>query len=162
MSGWRTRRDLRFVLAGAQYPQDFSWSENIYLVRHLPPGQHPAFFSSARLTLNVTRQDTAATGRCPSGRLFEAAACGTPIVTEAWKGLESFFEPDRELLRAQTANDMLAVLDRGRTELATMAARAGERVFGQHTSAHRAHELIRLLREAPAGHGAHHAAAARA
>jgi spore maturation protein CgeB len=158
----RARADLRFVIGGAQYPQDFPWSGNIHFVRHLPPGEHPAFFSSARLTLNVTRQDMAAMGWCPSGRLFEAAACGTPIVTDAWEGLESFFEPARELLTARTADDMLAALDRDRNELEIIAGRARERVLGQHTSAHRARELIGLLQDVPAGHGAHHAAAARA
>jgi spore maturation protein CgeB len=156
----RARPDLRFVIGGAQYPQDFPWSDNIHFVRHLPPGEHPAFFSSARLTLNVTRQDMAAMGWCPSGRLFEAAACGTPIVTDAWDGLEPFFEPDRELLTARTTDDVLAALECDHTDLETMAARARERVFDQHTSAHRARELIGLLQDVPARYGTHHAAAA--
>jgi spore maturation protein CgeB len=101
-------------------------------------------------------------GWCPSGRLFEAAACGTPIVTDAWEGLESFFEPGRELLTARTADDVLEALDRDRNELEIIAGRARERVLGQHTSAHRARELIGLLQDVPDGYGAHHAAAARA
>ncbi|MET0221626.1 MAG: glycosyltransferase, partial [Tardiphaga sp.] len=70
----RMRHDLRFLIGGTQYPQDFPWSPNIYFVRHLPPAEHPPFFASSRLTLNVTRQAMADMGWCPSGRLFEAAA----------------------------------------------------------------------------------------
>ena len=83
----------RFVIAGAQYPHSFPWTDNIYFVRHLPPAEHPAFYASARLTLNVTRQAMAAMGWCPSGRLFEAAACGVPILSDDWQGLEEFFTP---------------------------------------------------------------------
>jgi spore maturation protein CgeB len=80
----RRRPELRFVIGGAQYPQTFPWTDNIYFVRHLPPADHPAFYSSSRLTLNVTRRAMAEMGYCPSGRLFEAAACGVPIVTDPW------------------------------------------------------------------------------
>ncbi len=89
----RARPDGRFVLGGSGYPQDFPWTPNTWFVQHLPPGEHGAFFSSSRLTLNVTRRDMAAMGWCPSGRLFEAAACGAPILTDAWPGLEDFFTP---------------------------------------------------------------------
>jgi spore maturation protein CgeB len=143
------RPDLRFLIGGAQYPQDFPWSENIHFVRHLPPGEHPAFFSSSRLTLNITRRDMAAMGWCPSGRLFEAAACGTVLITDTWEGLDAFFEPELEVLTANGAADVLAALDRDDTGLNAIAARARERVLEQHTSAHRARELIGLLESAP-------------
>ena len=50
------------------------------------------------MTLNVTRAAMARMGFCPSGRLFEAAACGTPILSDAWDGLEQFFIPGEEIL----------------------------------------------------------------
>jgi spore maturation protein CgeB len=136
---------LRFVIAGAQYPQDFPWSDNIYFVRHLPPGEHAAFFSSSRLTLNITRQDMAAMGWCPSGRLFEAALCGTPVLTDEWQGLDAFFEPESEIITAATAEDSIAALDRSDVELDRIAKRARERVLAEHTSMHRARELVSLL-----------------
>ncbi len=84
----------RFCLAGAMYPVEFPWADNIFFVRHLPPAEHPAFFCSSRLTLNVTRQAMARMGYCPSGRLFEAAACGgAALLTDAWEGLDQFFTP---------------------------------------------------------------------
>ncbi|HEY1637746.1 MAG TPA: glycosyltransferase [Rhizomicrobium sp.] len=141
----RARPHLRFVIAGAQYPQDFPWSDNIYFVRHLPPAEHAAFFSSSRLTLNITRQDMAAMGWCPSGRLFEAALCGTPVLTDEWQGLDAFFEPESEIITAATAEDSIAALDRSDVELAGIAKRARERVLAEHTSMHRARELVSLL-----------------
>jgi spore maturation protein CgeB len=142
------RPEMRFVLAGAQYPQDFPWTPNTYFVRHLPPDQHATFFSSSRLTLNLTRRDMLAMGWCPSGRLFEAAACGTPIVTDWWPGLDAFFEPEEEVLVAETCEDMLAALDRSDAELRRIGARGRERVLSDHTSARRAEELERLLAQA--------------
>ena len=94
----------RFVIAGAQYPQDFPWTLNIHFLRHMPPPLHPAFFASSRITLNVTRRAMAAMGWCPSGRLFEAAACGAPVLSDAWDGLDEILcagrgDPDRPRYR---------------------------------------------------------------
>jgi spore maturation protein CgeB len=144
----------RFVLGGACYPADFPWADNIFFVRHLPPEEHPAFFASSRLTLNVTRAAMAALGHCPSGRLFEAASCGTPILSDAWEGLESFFAPGREILLARTRADVDTALGLGDGELRRIAAAARERVLAEHTARHRAIQLERLLGERPAAaHG---------
>lgn len=138
----------RFVIAGAQYPQDFPWTANIFFVRHLPPEQHAAFFASSRLTLNVTRAAMAASGWCPSGRLFEAAACGAAILSDAWEGLGAFFAPGEEILIARGPDDTLAALERSETELRRIGEAARARVLADHTSDHRADELLRLLSEA--------------
>ena len=110
----RRRPDSRFVIGGAQYPPHFPWTPNIWFVRHLPPAEHPAFYAASRLTLNVTREAMARSGWCPSGRLFEAAACGVPILTDEWEGLDAFFEPGREILIARGTEDALAALDMAR------------------------------------------------
>ncbi len=157
----RARPRSRFVIGGAQYPREFPWSGNIYFVRHLPPPEHPAFFSSSRLTLNITRRDMAAMGWCPSGRLFEAALCGTPVLTDAWDGLDTFFEPESEIIAAATADDSLAALDRSDVDLQRIAQRARERVLSEHTSAHRARELVSLLNGSTALKPARAAAEAR-
>jgi len=145
MAPAQERPSQRFVIGGAQYPADFPWSDNIYFVQHLPPYEHPAFFSSSRLTLNVTRRAMGDMGWCPSGRLFEAAACATPIVSDVWPGIGSFFEPDREILLAHGTNDVLAALDLTDAELARIARAARERTLTEHTSDHRAAELLELL-----------------
>jgi spore maturation protein CgeB len=144
----RLRPNERFLIGGAQYPQDFPWTNNIYFVRHLPPVEHPAFFCSSRLTLNVTRAAMAEMGWCPSGRLFEAAACGVPILSDTWEGLDAFFTPDKEILAAETTEDALAALDREDAELRHIAQAARERVLAEHTSEHRSRELITILQSA--------------
>jgi spore maturation protein CgeB len=143
----RARRDLRFLIGGAQYPHDFPWSPNIYFVRHLPPAEHAAFFASSRVTLNVTRQAMAAMGWCPSGRLFEAAACGAPIISDRWDGIEQFFSPGEEILLAESVQDTLAALVQNDDALARIARRARERTLEEHSSAKRAQELLLLLEQ---------------
>src|SRR5689334_6618188 len=98
----RRHPDKRFVIGGSGYPHDFPWLQNIWFLQHVPPPDHPAFFAASRMTLNVTRADMAAMGLCPSGRLFEAAACGTPILSDVWSGLDLFYEPGREILVADS------------------------------------------------------------
>lgn len=135
----------RFVLAGALYPREFPWTRNISFVRHLPPGEHPAFFSSSRLTLNVTRRAMAGMGYCPSGRLFEAAACGAPVLSDWWEGLDRFFEPGREILVARSTEDAIRALETPAGELERIAQAARERTLDEHTAAHRTRELESLL-----------------
>ncbi len=137
--------ERRFVLGGALYPQDFSWTENIYFVRHLPPAEHPAFYSSSLLTLNVTRRAMAQMGYCPSGRLFEAAACGTPVLSDRWDGLEQFFEPGREILIACDTAGAIEAMRTPREELDRIGRRARERTLAEHTAARRAGELEHYL-----------------
>lgn len=141
----RRRPEHRFVIAGALYPQEFPWTDNIFFVRHLPPANHPAFYSSGRLTLNVTRRAMAEMGFCPSGRLFEAAACGVPLLSDAWEGLDHFFAPGREIRVARTTEDAIAALETSDEELARMARAARERVLADHTADARARELEAAL-----------------
>lgn len=141
---------LEFLIGGAQYPHDFPWTRNIRFVRHMPPSEHPGFFSSSRWTFNVTRRAMAVNGHCPSGRLFEAAACGTPVISDAWEGLDEFFTPGEEIVVARTTQDVVDALELSDAEADRMALAAYERVLAQHTSDHRVRELERLLEDARA------------
>lgn len=143
----RRAPDRRFVVAGAQYPADFPWAANIAFVRHLPPDRHPAFYAASPLTLNVTRAAMAASGWCPSGRLFEAAACGTAVLSDPFEGLAAFFTPGEEILVADGPEDTLAAIARAPDDLRRIGARARERVLAEHTSDHRADELLRRIEE---------------
>lgn len=131
----------RFVIGGALYPHAFPWTGNIYFVRHIPPHDHSTFYCSSKLTLNVTRGPMAEMGYCPSGRLFEAAACGAPTLTDEWEGLEQFFEPGREILMARTTEDAMAAIELSSEELHKISQAARARVMEQHTAEHRAMEL---------------------
>ncbi|HEU4566089.1 MAG TPA: glycosyltransferase [Gemmatimonadaceae bacterium] len=141
----RRRPAGRFVIGGAQYPQEFPWTPNIFFVRHIPPYMHPAFYCSSRITLNITRRAMAEMGDCPSGRLFEAAACGVPIVSDWWEGLDRFFTPGEEILVARDTADVTDALDLGPDALASIAWAARERVLAEHTAERRAEELVELL-----------------
>jgi spore maturation protein CgeB len=144
----QARRQARFLIGGAAYPKDFPWQPNVFFVRHLPPIQHASFFASCRLTLNVTRAAMARNGWCPSGRLFEAAACGAALMSDTWDGIETFFTPGEEILLVASADDVLAGLDLEERALARLRAAAMERVLSRHTAARRVRELERLLEEA--------------
>jgi len=141
----------RFVLAGAQYPHDFPWTRNIFFLRHLEPALHPALYSSSRATLNITRRAMAQYGYCPSGRLFEAAACGAPIFTDGWEGLKAFFTPGEEVVRVDTAEDVIAAIERPDAELKSIGQRARDRALCEHTADQRARTLITYCNEVAAG-----------
>jgi spore maturation protein CgeB len=145
----RGLRDHRFVVAGPQYPDDISWPDNVERITHLAPREHRGFYNAQRYTLNITRQDMIRAGWSPSVRLFEAAACGTAIISDYWDGLEAFFEPGREILIARTARDTAEYLhDVPEEERRALGARARERVLARHTSEQRAVELETFTREA--------------
>ena len=139
----------RFVVAGPQYPDGISWPRNVEYVAHLPPAEHRAFYNRQRYTLNVTRADMIAAGWSPSVRLFEAAACGTPIVSDRWRGIETLFVPDREIVLAEDCQRVLQILrDTGEDERRAMGERARQRVLAEHTAAHRAEQLESYALEA--------------
>ena len=140
----------RFVIGGAQYPDGFPWTANTYFVRHLPPPEHKAFYSSSRLTLNITRDAMARMGWCPSGRLFEAAACGVPILSDWFAGLDEFFVPGEEILVAHTTDDAMAALQLGDHALARIAARARARTLEEHSAARRAAQMVAAFEAATA------------
>jgi spore maturation protein CgeB len=141
----RRRPDLRFVVAGPQYP-DADWPDNVERIEHLPPAEHARFYSSLRWTLNLTRADMVAAGYSPSVRLFEAAACGTPIVSDSWPGLDSILRIGSEVVVADTGEDVLGCLAWPEQARAALAASARQRVLAEHTSAHRAAELELMVR----------------
>jgi spore maturation protein CgeB len=137
--------ECKFLLAGAQYPDDFPWTANIHFRPHVAPPDHPAFYSSSRLTLNVTREVMAEPGYCPSGRLFEAAACGVPLLSDWWAGLDQFFTPGEEILVARSTDDAVAALQTSPDVLGAIARRARERTLDEHTADHRAREMEAAL-----------------
>ena len=142
--------DKRFVIAGASYPSEFPWTPNIFFVKHLPPQEHASFYSSSRITLNVTRSSMAKMGYCPSGRLFEAAACGTPILSDSWEGMHEFFAPGAEILIARNSTEAMDAISLTDAELSRIALAARERVMQCHTADRRAAELEKILEHAMA------------
>ncbi|HEX5799977.1 MAG TPA: glycosyltransferase [Gaiellaceae bacterium] len=134
----RSRPDLRFAVAGPQYPEAVDWPANVERIAHLAPPEHPAFYAAQRFTVNVTRADMRRAGWSPSVRLFEAAACGVPVVSDAWEGLDTFFAPGREILVEETLERLEAL---SAEDARAIGERARARVLAQHTAEHRADEL---------------------
>ena len=145
----RALSQQNFVLAGAQYPSRFDWPVNLQRLEHVPPAEHAAFYCAQRFTLNATRADMVARGYSPSVRLFEAAACGVPVISDSWPGIESLFKPGEEILAAKSARDIIEVLntmpaDRGRT----IGAAARRRFLRDHAPEQRAKNLESYYGEA--------------
>ena len=147
----RRRPDLRFVVAGPQYPDAIGWPENVERIDHLSPFDHPTFYASQTWTLNVTRADMCQRGYSPSVRLFEAGACGVPIISDQWPGLDELFLPGRDILIANTTADVLAALDLPDDRRAAIAQSGRARTLARHAAEIRARELEGFLAEARAG-----------
>ena len=132
----------RFVVAGPQYPRGIRWPANVERIVHLSPDKHRAFYNAQQFTLNITRAAMVQAGFSPSVRLFEAAACGTPIISDQWPGLETIFKPATEILVVKSATEVLEILcdlpDQTADEIGSAARR---KVMAHHTSEHRAAEL---------------------
>jgi spore maturation protein CgeB len=141
----------RFCVAGPQYPESVAWPANVVRATHLAPDKHRRFYAESRWTLNVTRADMVRRGWSPSVRLFEAACCGVPVISDRWDGLDHFFRPGEEIVVADDAAAALATL-RGVPEAKrrAIAERARARVLAAHTGDHRAAELEGYYAEAVA------------
>ena len=138
---------LKFAVAGPQYPASIRWPKNVRRINHLAPREHRKFYNAQRFTLNVTRRDMIEAGYSPSVRLFEAAACGTPIISDYWEGLDEFFKLDDEILIARSPEETLKFLELDEPERKKIGERARRRVMCEHTAAHRAVELEGYLLE---------------
>jgi spore maturation protein CgeB len=131
--------DKRFVLAGPQYPKSIQWPENVRRFIHLEPRFHPALYSSSRLTLNLTRAEMVNAGFSPSVRLFEASGCGATTISDSWPGIETFFEPGREILIVHSGKEVISWVQEAESdEIRNIGRRAQERVLAEHNSGQRA------------------------
>jgi spore maturation protein CgeB len=145
----RCHRAGRFAVVGAQYPDGICWPANTERIAHLAPDRHRAFYNQQRFTLNVTRARMRELGHSPSVRLFEAAACGTPIISDSWAGLEDLFKVGEDILIAESAGDTLAHLrDVSPEQRTRIGQRARARVLQCHTASHRARQLLDYVQEA--------------
>lgn len=138
--------ESRFFVAGAQYPDDVCWPANVRRVEHVPPPLHRAFYASSVWQLNLTRADMRRVGWSPSVRLFEAAACGAPILSDSWPGIEDFFTPGTETLLPAGPDHAIEILrSTPAEERHAIAHAARERVLRDQSAIRRAEELESLL-----------------
>jgi spore maturation protein CgeB len=148
----RRHPQARMVVAGAQYPPSILWPTNVTRIEHVAPAAHSRFYGNQAFTLNLTRGNMIRAGYSPSVRLFEAAACGCPIISDWWEGLDNFFKVGEEILVGDSAEKILEYLfEISPRERRKIGRKARARILAQHTSAHRAAQLesyTRALRAA--------------
>jgi spore maturation protein CgeB len=141
--------DKAFIVAGAQYPERLEWPANVARIEHVPPEEHAAFYRRQRYTLNLTRAEMRSVGFSPSVRLFESAACGVPVISDRWTGLEEFFTPGQEILVADTPHEVAHIINEMPDERRLdIAAAARKRLLQTHTPRHRAIALEDYYTEA--------------
>lgn len=146
--------EARFVVAGPQYPASIDWPDNVTRIDHLPPAEHASFYSRQRFTLNITRADMIAAGWAPSVRLFEAAACGTPVISDEWPGLREIFGSGTGLSIVRSGDEVVRLLQGHRADGLTADTQAIRRtVLIAHTGRVRAAELAAHLQAVPFRHG---------
>lgn len=136
----------QFLLAGAQYPNSFKLSRNVTYLPHVAPPEHSCFYCSSSFTLNITRTAMAVMGYCASGRLFEAALCEVPVLSDSWIGMETFFNPGEEIILVKSAKDVVNALKMPLIERQIIAKAARRRVLREHTAEKRAQELIAIIK----------------
>ena len=139
------RPEQRFVLGGAGW-DDKPKPANVRYVGHVYTADHNAFNCSSGAVLNVNRDNMAETGFSPPTRVFEAAGAGACIITDAWVVIETFIEPDHEVLVAKDGRGVAEHLGRLTPERRrALGEAARRRVLAEHTYEHRAHQLEKVL-----------------
>ena len=135
----------RFILGGSGWA-DKAMPSNVNYVGHIYTRDHNAFNCSARTVLNVNRDSMASYGFSPPTRIFEAAGAASCLITDSWEGIDTFLEPDREVLVAKSGDDVIRHLRTlGLTRAKQIGAAARQRVLTEHTYQHRAQQLQQLL-----------------
>jgi spore maturation protein CgeB len=139
------RPDRSFLLAGNGW-HDKSLPSNVRALGHVFTTDHNSFNCSARIVLNINRDSMARFGFSPATRVFEAAGAGACLLTDFWEGIDQFFEPEKEILVAETSDEVTQILDRTSDEQAVEIGRhALRRALAQHTYAQRADQFERVF-----------------
>ncbi len=135
----------RFLLAGAEWGSA-CLPRNVHYLGYVPSNHLPQLYSSARLILNITREEMAVYGHAGALRLFEAASCGGCIVTDMWSGIDTLFGAGKEILVAENTADIVGYVENVDWQLSkTIGNLARARVFRDHTPDHRIRSLLKIL-----------------
>lgn len=139
--------DKKFLLGGIGW-DDKPMSPNIKYIGHTFTKDHNAFNCSCKAVLNISRDSMASYGFSPATRVYEAAGTGACIITDAWEGVEFFYEPGKEILVANSGEEVKNILSKLTEEKAAEIGKAAyKNVIARHTYAHRAAELDKILHE---------------
>ncbi|MEL7162238.1 MAG: glycosyltransferase [Bacteroidota bacterium] len=137
----------QFALAGSGYDQT-DWPGNLTYLEYLPETNLVDFYNRQRCTLVVPRADRRTMGYTPTRRLLAAAACGVPVLTDSWDGLDYFLEPNREVFCVSDRDAVLKILyHTEESQRIKLGTEARKRILAQHTIAHRAEQFLGYLAE---------------
>jgi spore maturation protein CgeB len=144
----------RIVVHGVRYPETAlreMREAGIEFQGYLPNLTCPEVYASSAVGLHVPRQQYAnGLSGIPTIRVFEALACGIPLLSAPWSDQEGLFTPGRDYLVARNGEEMKAELEyllrdpAARREIAEHGLRT---IHERHTCAHRAEQLISIVEE---------------
>ena len=135
----------KFLLGGSGW-SDKPMTQNVDYVGHVYTHDHNVFNSSPKAVLNVNRESMARYGFSPPTRVFEAAGAAACLITDDWEGIEMFLEPGEEVLVAASGDDVAEYVCALTEEQAREIGKAAyRRVIAEHTYAHRAEQLEKIL-----------------
>ncbi|MCC8359609.1 CgeB family protein [Salinimicrobium sediminilitoris] len=139
--------DDKFLLGGSGWG-DKKMPKNIDYVGHVYTKDHNAFNCTPKAVLNISRDSMAKYGFSPATRVFEAAGAGACIITDYWKGIDTFFVPGKEILVANSGEEVEMILTGLTSERAKEIGKAAyEKVLAKHTYNHRAELLESVISE---------------
>jgi len=145
----RLAPDLRFILGGEGWG-DKALPKNVRWIGHVGTGDHNRVNCSARMVLNLNRDSMANVGFSPPTRVFEAAGTASCLITDAWAGIDTFFNPGKEILIASSAEEIVQLIRNTSSQQAQQIGAAMRmRALNSHTYAQRAtavHEILSLIR----------------
>lgn len=137
----------KFSLAGGGY-NGIELPRNLTYLEYLPETNMVDFYNRQQCSLVLSRADRRRMGYTPTRRLLAAAACGVPVLTDRWDGIDHFFEPHREVFCVNDEHDVLAVLyGKDENSRRKLGGEARKRILAQHTTSHRAEQLMGYLAE---------------
>jgi spore maturation protein CgeB len=137
--------ELSFLLGGEGW-SDCPLPGNVRWIGHVSSSDHNRINCSARMVLNINRQSMATVGFSPPTRVFEAAGAGACVITDAWAGIDQFFAPGREILVAESAEEIVSFLREIPCQRAGDIGKAmWQRALRDHTYCLRAHQVHEAL-----------------
>jgi spore maturation protein CgeB len=144
----------RFVVHGVRYPDEARArlsQAGVEFRGYLPNLRAPQAYAASRVTLHVPRRQYAnGLSGIPTIRVFEAMACGIPLLCSPWVDCEGLFRPGEDYLVADSGPAMAAMLDsllHDDAARAQIAAHALHTIRSRHTCAHRAQQLLDICQE---------------
>jgi spore maturation protein CgeB len=146
-------RHHRFAIYGVRYPKDALralQNAGVQYGAYLPNLDGPSTYAASRLTMHIPRQQyVGAMAGIPTIRVFEALACGIPLISAPWPDTEQLFRKD-DFLFVRNSNEAMSAMERllSDEDAAAQQAKQGlETVLARHTCMHRAQQVTEICEE---------------